>query len=191
MNRSYANKKAFVIATMVILLCLVSLVGATFALFTGDSGKIGIVTTAGNVKVNIIDTSEVPQSLVGKVLNFQTSAPNQKIYFEPGASYYTQGFRIKNEGNITINYKLSLNTDSIEDKEKFDSGFELYVSTSPTGENPQNLDDFLGELDAQEISQTYFLVVKMRSDAGNDFQNKAYSGIGITVLAVQSNGALS
>ncbi|MBR2970904.1 MAG: hypothetical protein IKC48_03815 [Clostridia bacterium] len=191
MVRKHVNKRTFVIAAMVILLCLVSLVGATLALFTGEGGKIGIVTTTGSVKVDIVDTSEKAESLVGEVLNFQTSSSNKKIYFEPGATYYTQGFRIKNEGDISITYRLSLSTDKVENREQFEQGFELLVSTKPTGEDAIELNKFSANLKADEISETYYLIVKMKTTVGNDFQGKAYSGIGVTVYAVQSNGAFN
>jgi len=191
MIRKRVNKKAFVIAVMVILLCLVSLVGATLALFTGEGGKIGIVTTTGSVKVDIVDTTENAESLVDKVLNFQTSASHKKVYFEPGATYYTQGFRIKNKGDISITYRLSLSTDKVENREQFEEGFELLISTSPTGEDAIELNKFSANLKADEISAPYYLIVKMKTSAGNEFQGKAYSGIGVTVYAVQSNGAVT
>ena len=36
-------------------------------------------------------------------------------------------------------------------------------------------------------SDIYYLVVRMKDDAGNAYQDQSYSGIGITVWAVQGN----
>jgi len=71
MSRYKINNKTFIIAAMVILLCLVSITGATLALFTSttEDGKIGINATSGNLKVDIVDASENPSSLVGDVLD--------------------------------------------------------------------------------------------------------------------------
>ena len=57
MIRCKSYKQALVIAALVILLCLVCLSGATYALFTNDpsDGTIGIVTTSGKVDVDIIN----------------------------------------------------------------------------------------------------------------------------------------
>ena len=89
MFRYKSSKQAFIIAALVILLCLVCITGATLALFTSDTndGRIGINTTAGNLKVDIVNTSvDNPSSLVGEVLNFVTTPERNEILFEPGAS---------------------------------------------------------------------------------------------------------
>ena len=103
------NKKTIISALVVILICVFCLTGATFALFTNNlqDGTIGITTTTGSVRVDIIDTNEEkPTSLVGKTLQFQTSATNKIILFEPGATFYTQGFKIKNTGDINTYLEL-------------------------------------------------------------------------------------
>ena len=40
------------------------------------------------------------------------------------------------------------------------------------------------------MSETYYLVIRMKETAGNEFQNKTYTGIGITVYAVQGNAPI-
>ena len=106
MFRYKSNKQAFTIAALVILLCLVSLTGATLALFTSDpnDGTIGIVTTSGDVEIDIVDTSGV--TLQNKALSFVTSTEDSVPLFEPGAVFYTQGFRIKNVGEVPVKYRL-------------------------------------------------------------------------------------
>ena len=42
-------------------------------------------------------------------------------------------------------------------------------------------------LKADKSSATYFLIIRMKEEAGNAFQNKKYTGIGVTVYAVQGN----
>ena len=42
-------------------------------------------------------------------------------------------------------------------------------------------------LEVGEKTDTYYLVIKMREEAGNEFQDKSYTGIGVTVYAVQGN----
>jgi hypothetical protein len=57
MLRYKSHKQAFIMAALVILLCLVCLTGATLALFTGNvnDGTIGIITTTGDIAVDIVD----------------------------------------------------------------------------------------------------------------------------------------
>ena len=79
MFRYQSNKKAFVIAVSVILLCAICLTGATLALFTsgGKDGTIGIITTTGVVKVDLVDAADEETSLVGQVLQILTSSDNK------------------------------------------------------------------------------------------------------------------
>ena len=51
----------------------------------------------------------------------------------------------------------------------------------------KDITEFKGTLGPGEMTTTYYLVVRMRESANNDFQGVMYSGIGITVYAVQGN----
>ena len=193
MFRYKSNKQAFIIAALVILLCLVCLAGATLALFTSDpnDGTIGIITTAGDVKVDIVDASS-EATLVGKVLQFQTSQDRKEILFEPGAVFYTQGFKVKNVGDIPVNFHLYVSEDEGIDMEEFNEAFEVWISTSPTKPaNAKKLTDFTGRLEVGESSESiYYLFIKMKESVGNEFQGKTYTGIGVTVYAVQGNASI-
>ena len=191
MFRYKSNRQAFIIAALVILLCLVSLTGATFALFTSgaSNGTIGVITTAGDIKVDIVSEADESVSLVGQVLQFRTSADQKEILFEPGASFYTQGFKIKNAGDIPINFRLSVSEDEAIDMEEFKQAFEVWITTDPT--NPAaatQLTDYVGRLEVGKSSaETYYLFIRMKETVGNEFQGKTYTGMGITVYAVQGN----
>lgn len=191
MFRYKSNRQAFIIAVLVILLCLVSLTGATFALFTSgaSNGTIGVITTAGDIKVDIVSEADESVSLVGQVLQFRTSAEQKEILFEPGASFYTQGFKIKNAGDIPINFRLSVSEDEAIDMEEFKQAFEVWITTDPT--NPAaatQLTDYVGRLEVGKSSaETYYLFIRMKETVGNEFQGKTYTGMGITVYAVQGN----
>ena len=130
MIRYKTNKQAFIIAALVILLCLVCLTGATLALFTSDpnDGTIGIVTTSGDVEIDIVDTSGV--TLQNRALAFMTTSgatDSDDVLFEPGATFYTQGFKIKNTGDIPVNFSLSVSKDDKIDMEEFAKAFELWI----------------------------------------------------------------
>ena len=198
MIRYKSNKSAFLIAALIVLLCLIGLVGSTLALFTDrDAGSIGVVATSGDFKVDIIDTSEEGKSLVGEVLQFQTSSEHKEVVFEPGATFFTQGFKIKNDGDIPINFRISLNDHDDEKAiaegnltmEDFLEAFDVWISTTPTLDaQVQTMPEFLGRLEADSVStDTYYLFVRMKETANNDFQKKEYTGIGVTVYAVQGN----
>ena len=195
MVRYKTNKQAFIIAALVILLCLVCLTGATLALFTSDpnDGTIGIVTTSGDVEVDIVDTAGA--SLQNKALAFMTTSgatDSEDVLFEPGATFYTQGFRVKNTGDVPVNFRLSVSKDDKIDMKEFDEAFELWIVKE--GEdltNAKHLASFEADgLAAGKSSGTYYLVIKMKETVGNEFQGKTYTGIGVTVYAVQGNAVI-
>ena len=190
MIRCKSHKQALIIAALVILLCLVCLSGATYALFTNDpnDGTIGIVTTSGKVDVDIINDYD-GKTLVGETLEFVTLSENQKVLFEPGATFYTQGFKVKNIGDVSIKFRVTVSEDKNVDMTEFHKAFDVWITTDlsdPTAAQP--LTEFIGELAVERVSEkTYYLFIKMKESAGNEFQNKTYSGIGVTVYAVQGN----
>ena len=196
MFRYKSNKQSFIMTALVILLCLVCLTGATLALFTGDpnDGTIGIITTSGDVEIDIVDTSG--ETLQNKALLFMTTsgaADSNDILFEPGATFYTQGFKIKNTGDIPVNFRLSVSKDDKIDMEEFDKAFELWiVKEGDDFSTAEKLTAFkVNGLAAGESSETYHLFIKMKESVGNEFQGKTYTGIGVTVYAVQGNAVLN
>ena len=196
MLRYKPTKRTFIIAAMVILLCLVSITGATYALFTASTGdgRIGINATSGDIEVDIVDASDQANSLVGDVLNFVTTSDKQEILFEPGAVYYTEGFRVKNTGEIPLSYIVYITGDDTLDEEKevrFDDAFDVWITPNPKNKDGMvKLQDFDGSLAVGQASDVYYLVFRMKETAGNEFQNKTFTGVGITVCAVQGNGSL-
>ena len=201
MFRYKSHKQAFIMTALVILLCLVCLTGATLALFTNDpnDGTIGIVTTSGDVEIDIVDTSGV--TLQNKALSFITSSDDTEPLFEPGATFYTQGFKIKNIGDIPVKFRLNFNEEGIKDEkgnvitvQTLLETFDIWITTDPSKpESAKPLEAFYGTLDVEENreSDTYYLFIKMKESVSNEFQGKTYTGIGVTVYAVQGNAQLN
>lgn len=194
MFRYQSNMRAIVIAALTILVCLVCLTGATLALFTSDEedGKIGIVTTAGDVAVDIVDADDETKSLVGEVLQFMTSAETTEVLFEPGATFRTQGFQIKNVGSVPVKFRIHISRDEEIDAEftmeEFLAAFDIWIATTPVKHvGAESLNEFTGSLAVDGVSDTYYLFVRMKEDADNSLQGRSYEGIGITVYAVQGN----
>ena len=199
MLRYKSNKQIFIMAALVILLCFVCLTGATLALFTSDpnDGTIGVITTSGDVEVDIVDITG--ESLQNRALEFMTTSGEEAL-FQPGACFVTQGFKIKNNGNITINFHLYVGKDDIVDINnqpvdisEFNEAFEVLITKDPT--KPMEADPlgiFFEDLEGGKTTEEiYYLVVKMKETADNRFQNKYYDGIGVTVYAVQGNVDIS
>ena len=195
MSRYKSNKYAFIIAALVILLCLSCITGATFAIFTNDLDKstIGVVATSGNIEIDIVDT--LGNTFKNRALKFETistATEEQEILFEPGSMFYTEGFKVANKGDIPVNFRVSVSKDANIDMEAFDEAFEVWiVREGDDFSSAEKISEFeVNGLAAHKSSETYFLFIKMKEIAGNQFQGKVYSGIGITVYAVQGNVAV-
>ena len=179
-------KKVF-LPSVVILLCSVSVVGSTYALFTnGEDGKVNINAASGYIQLDILDTNN--QSLIGDNIDFIIPSDLDLTNLEPGATIRTQGFKIKNNGNITVNFKLFKNENSNINWTELEEGFELWITDDKNDKtNAQNVKNFIGTLAPGETSGEYYLFIKMKESAGNNFQSQIFTGIGITIYAVQGN----
>jgi hypothetical protein len=183
------------VAALILLLCIANLTGSTYALFTSSikDGTIGVTTTSGDVEVQIVDKEN--NSLEGKTLQFVTTSDAPTL-FEPGCTFYTQGFKVMNVGDIHVRFRISVSYGNMSEAERqeFEEAFEIGITTDPTRlSDVKPTDKFVGELKAGENSitaQTYYLVIKMKETVGNTFQGAKYDGIGITVYAVQANAGL-
>jgi hypothetical protein len=186
MGRYREKTNSGVIAAIIVLICLIAVGVITYFLLSHQSandGSIGVNVTTGKVKVDIVDENQ--DSLVGDVLHFVPKENEDTVIFEPGATFYTQGFSVKNDGNISINYRIYISDDDKVDRTEMEKAFDFYITTDPNVESENKLIEFTGTLDAGKNSVTYYLVVHMKESAGNEFQDKLYNGIGITVHATQ------
>ena len=197
MKYSFAKerRKTAAIITLIVLLLLCLAINAALTYFLlkkngGVDGKIGVNVTSGECKIDIIDTEN--KTLVGDVLDFESASGNEKLYFEPGATYRTQGFIVKNEGSIPVDFRIYISVDEADISAGFQEAFDLWISKDASNyENAERLTEFTGKLEVNEQSEVFYLIIKMKENAGNEFQNKTYTGIGITVCAVQRNAPLT
>lgn len=187
-NKEKNISRTISVLVIVIMFLVVTVVGLTVALFTSndDDGKIGINVTSGECKIDIVDLGG--KTLVGDVLNFVTPDNREKIYFEPGVTYYTEGFKISNIGKIPVNFRVYVSEDAQANRYSIEEAFDLWITNDLTTlKTAERLPEFMGKLAVDQKSETYYLVVKMKEEAGNKFQKQTYTGIGVTVYAVQGN----
>ena len=197
MNNKKATKRALLTSVMALVMCVVMLVGTTFAWFT-DTASTGVnKIVSGNLKVDIIGADS--DSHIEK-LNFTKAATTDaeagaEILWEPGCRYLTQGFRIANKGNLALKWKAEINKDNIVDGKAAPTAkdgkslldvIDFYVVTG-TGENAPEvaIEDFVGNLTKGAKSDVYYIKGVMQTSAGNDYQNLTLDGITITVYATQ------
>ena len=189
MNESTKTKKALRGSLFALFLCIVLLIGTTFAWFT-DTASTGVnKIQSGNLKVDIIgETSNdhVDELKFTKAAN----AESEQILWEPGCRYLTEGFRIANKGNLALKWKAKVNkgtTAANEGKVDLLDVIDFYVVTKADDgtETAISLDDFTGNLKKTETSGVYYIKGVMQTTAGNEYQNLTLDGITITVYATQ------
>ena len=196
MNNKKATKRALLTSVMALVMCVVMLVGTTFAWFT-DTASTGVnKIVSGNLKVDIIGADS--EDHVEK-LNFTkaTGAENEELLWEPGCRYLTEGFRIANNGNLALKWKAEINKDNIVDGKVVDTAkdgvslldvIDFYVVTKAADgtETEVAIKDFTGHLAKDEKSSVvYYIKGVMQTTAGNDYQDLTLDGITITVYATQ------
>ena len=191
MNTKKATKRALLTSVMALVMCVVMLVGTTFAWFT-DTASTGVnKIQAGNLDIDIVD--ENGDSLNGKTLSFKNIEGKTDILWEPGARYNLDSFKIVNKGNLALKYEVTIN--GISGDAKLLKAIDFTV-TKGNGE-PVLLENWSGVLlpvgktategSNEEVGETSLITIKgeMKKDAGNEYQGLSIDGIGITVVATQ------
>ena len=192
MNTKKATKRALLTSVMALVMCVVMLVGTTFAWFT-DTASTGVnKIQAGNLKVDIIGAgSENHVSMLSFTKAGVTDAEaGAEILWEPGCRYVTEGFRIANKGNLALKWKAQVNKGATAANEgNFDLldviDFYLVTKAADGTETETPLDEFTGNLTAGVKSNVYYIKGVMQTTAGNDYQGLTLNGITITVYATQ------
>ena len=200
MNNKRATKRALLTSVMALVMCVVMLVGTTFAWFT-DTASTGVnKIQAGNLKVDIVNKDGT--SLKNESLSFIKAGPTAdtgattEILWEPGCRYLTEGFKIKNAGNLALKWKAEINKEDAKTEVVAGSNgkrnmnlldvIDFYI-VKGTEENAPAvaIENFTGTLSAEATSDLYYIKGVMKTTAGNDYQNLTLDGISITVYATQ------
>ena len=187
MTKNNTTKKALGSSIFALFMCVMMLIGTTFAWFTDTASTAVNKIQAGTLKVDIVKASD-NSSIKGKSMSFVNKDGSADILWEPGVTFKTDGFKIKNDGNLALKYKLQLN--GINGSSKLLEVIEFsVVNESGTA---VDLDTFEGNLqpaattsDGSEYSGTYYIQGHMKESAGNEYQGLDLEGIGITVVATQ------
>ena len=194
MNNKRATKRALLTSVTALVMCVVMLVGTTFAWFT-DTASTGVnKIQAGNLDVDIV--GEDGKTLDGKTLNFVNKENQSNILWEPGATFFTQGFKIVNKGNLALKYKVVVSGTTGDAKLLKAIKFDVVTEKAKNAEavsfaNEGNLlkqnDSVPADVttDAGTTTNYYYLRGHMDENAGNEYKNLTLDGISITVYATQ------
>ena len=180
MKKSKATKRTLLLSVLAMLLCMVMLVGTTFAWFTDSASTAVSTIQAGTLDVDLVDMSG--GSLVGQTLSFKKAAGHEgeEILWEPGCTYELQPFKIKNNGNLALKYKIQIA--GIQGDAKLNEAIVWTYKVGGTA--PADL-SAEGHLTAGQETGLITISGHMMKSAGNEYQGLSIEGIGITVVATQ------
>ena len=196
MNNKRATKRALLTSVMALVMCVVMLVGTTFAWFTDTASTAVNKIQAGNLNVKLMmlkGSSWV--SAEGETLTFKTkdNRTADKILWEPGCTYKLPALRIDNRGNLALKYKIIIS--GIKGDAKLNEAIEWKISDGLVmGGIFHEMGDasMEGVLYPSPMSPGYpnatnaFVISgHMREDAGNEYKGLSIEGISITVVATQ------
>ena len=182
------TKRSLLASVLALAMCVTMLVGTTFAWFTDSASTSVNRIQAGTLNVDIVDESG--DSLDGKSLSFRNVTGETNIFWEPGATFFTQGFKIVNEGDLALKYKVVVS--GLTGDAKLLEAIDFAVVTDNTKKDADAV-SFAeeGQLLTKGASAPadnavyYYLRGHMKEDANNDYQGLTLEGVSITVYATQ------
>ena len=181
MNESRKTKKALRGSLLALFLCVVLLIGTTFAWFT-DTATTGVnKIQSGRLDVELqysTDGGDTWANAEGETLDFQKAngAEAEAILWEPGCRYELPKLRVVNNGNLALKYKIQIT--GIKGDEKLNEVIDWTID----GEDI-NLTE--KKLRAGEEGDGFTIKGQMQTSAGNEYQGLSIDGISITVVATQ------
>ena len=182
MNAKKATKRALLTSVMALVMCVVMLVGTTFAWFT-DTASTGVnKIQAGNLDVALEMSTDGTnwESAEGKTLTFKTkdNRAADKILWEPGCTYELPKLRVVNNGNLALKYKIQIT--GIQGDAKLNKVIDWTINDADINLTEEHLL-------AGQTGDPFTIKGHMQETAGNDYQKLSIDGIGITVYATQYN----
>lgn len=203
MSNKKATKRALLTSITALAMCVVMLVGTTFAWFTDTATANVNKIQAGKLDVALemnIGTATSPNWVTaeGKTLEFKkavAATSGEKVLWEPGAEYKLPELRVRNDGNLAIKYEVAITgavdatpNNGVNDMELLDViTFSASIGGGPATSGVYGTTIAAGELNKNGDFQTVQLSAKMGENAGNKYQEMAISGIAITVKAMQAS----
>ena len=179
MNESTKTKKALRGSLFALFLCIVLLIGTTFAWFT-DTASTGVnKIQSGKLKVGLQykDTDGKWQDATKTTLDFVKAkdAKDEAILWEPGCTYELPQIKVVNEGNLALKYVIKVT--GIQGDAKLNEVIDWTVDGNALDTDQKLL--------ANKESDPMTIKGHMQESAGNEYQDLSIDGITITVYATQ------
>ena len=182
-NNQKATKRALLTSVMALVMCVVMLVGTTFAWFTDTASTAVNKIQAGNLDIELqmkdndgnwvnAEGKTLPFLVVGKI-----PAEGTPILWEPGCTYYVPEVRVLNKGNLAVKFEYI--PEALGVTGKLAEVLELVLPETDMDIEPEILKP-------GEASPAWSFGYHMDEDAGNEYQNATATGMCVTVVATQA-----
>ena len=182
MNSHRQTKRALLTSVMALVMCVVMLLGTTFAWFT-DTATANVNTIkSGNLHVEIQNTAGTAIDKLEWVKeNGDVIANQDDILWEPGCTYLLTPFKIVNTGNLALKYKIEIT--GLDGSAKLLKVIKFTYKTEDGNTFDMTAEGRL----AANGGATGMITVSAHMDelAGNEYQNETLTGVKFTVVATQ------
>ena len=192
MNTKKATKRALLTSVTALVMCVVMLVGTTFAWFTDTASTAVNKIQAGNldIELQMKDNDGKWVNAEGKILPFlvkgEIPAEGTKILWEPGCTYFVTQIRVLNKGNLAVKFEYVPEALGVTGKLAEVLEFRAKTFDEAGNENPDiNIEPEV--LEPGEASPAWSFGYHMLETAGNEYQNATATGMCVTVLATQAS----
>ena len=117
-------------------------------------------------------------------MDFVDANGKPDVLWEPGVKFKTEGFKIKNIGNLALKYKLALNGVTGDNKLLEVIDFKVVNNEGVA----VDFNTYTGTLNSKnDMSDVLYIQGEMKTTAGNEYQGLTLNGVGITVIATQKD----
>ncbi len=211
MKTRKSTKRALLLSVCAIVVCIVMLIGTTFAWFT-DTASTGLnKITSGKLDVELEYSYDMNE---WKTATSSTKLFDDKTLWEPGVTEVVY-LRVKNAGNLALKYTIGLNSQvgfsagvNVDGKaynvgdylkmgaatvtEKFDNREEAWAAVATTANDVKELPFFdnMPVLEKDKTSDPIALVIYMPTEVGNEANAGTKASyvyrLGVEVYATQA-----
>ncbi len=186
MTNSKSTKRALVSSAFAIVMCLAMFIGTTFAWFTDSASTAVNKIQSGTLKVELWNADNTAKLDADEALTWEKASghENETVLWEPGCTYNLKSFRIKNNGNLALKYKVLIS--GVVGDENPAKLLEVIDFSAKVGDTDvAALDSWEGNLAAGAVTDAITITGKMQTTAGNEYQNLSIDGVYIIVVATQ------
>ena len=199
MNNRKATKRALLTSVMALVMCVVMLLGTTFAWFTDtatanvnkiQAGNLDVALYYGDTANGAIGTSWTELVDGSPALKFLqsngTTATQQDFYWEPGGTYSLPALKVVNNGNLNLKYKIEIT--GIKGSAKLNDVIDWTMKLDGTDFAIGSEHVLNAATAGAESADILTISGHMRETAGNTYMNEKIEGITITLKATQAIG---